>query len=318
MNEFDLINKYLKKLVKFNSSALKLNDDVFFDKKKKLIVSVDTYNEKIHFPNFSKPYFVIKKILRSSISDLISKGVNPKYYFISVSGNHHNLNEINLKKITEALRAEQRKFNIKLSGGDTVNSRNLSFTITTIGFSDKIIKRNNARLNDDIYVTGNLGDSFLGLKIMQKKYKVSKNKKNYFINKYYCPDLDNNFSNYLHKFANTSMDISDGLVADMIKLISDQKLSFELNLDNVPISSSLSSFLKNFRIKKDKFITNGDDYKILFTASKSKRKYIQSLSKKMNQKVTIIGKINNNKKNKILFENKVKNLSNYQGYSHNF
>ena len=99
MNEFDLINKYLKKLVKFNSSALKLNDDVFFDKKKKLIVSVDTYNEKIHFPNFSKPYFVIKKILRSSISDLISKGVNPKYYFISASGNNHNLNEKNLKKL---------------------------------------------------------------------------------------------------------------------------------------------------------------------------------------------------------------------------
>ncbi len=318
MNEFSLINNYLKKLAKNNPSALKLNDDVFFDKKKKFIVSVDTYNEKIHFPNFSKPHFVIKKILRSSISDLISKGVNPKYYFISASGNKHNLNEKNLKKIVNALREEQKKFNLKLSGGDTVNSRNLSFTIISIGFSDKIIKRNNARLNDDIYVTGNLGDSFLGLKIIQKKYKVSKNKKNYFIGKYYCPDLDNNLSNYLHKFANTSMDISDGLVSDMTKLINNQRLSFELNLDKVPVSSYLSIFLKNFKIKKDKFITKGDDYKILFTASRSKRKYIQSLSKKMNQKVTIIGNINNNKKNKILFENKVKNLSNYLGYSHNF
>ena len=249
---------------------------------------------------------------------MISKGVNPKYYFISASGNKHNLNEKNLKKIVNALREEQKKFNLKLSGGDTVNSRNLSFTIISIGFSDKIIKRNNARLNDDIYVTGNLGDSFLGLKIIQKKYKVSKNKKNYFIGKYYCPDLDNNLSNYLHKFANTSMDISDGLVSDMTKLINNQRLSFELNLDKVPVSSYLSIFLKNFKIKKDKFITKGDDYKILFTASRSKRKYIQSLSKKMNQKVTIIGNINNNKKNKILFENKVKNLSNYLGYSHNF
>jgi len=77
-------------------------------------------------------------------------------------------------------------------------------------------------------------------------------------------------------------------------------------------------FLNKFNKKKDKFICNGDDYKILFTAPKSKRSLIKSISNRMHQKVTIIGNINNYKKNKILFENKVKNLSNYDGYSHIF
>ena len=87
MNEFELIKKYFKKLSNNNPAAKKLNDDVFFDKKKKLVVSVDTYNEGIHFPNFKYPDLIIKKIIRSSISDLYSKGVKPYYYFVSGSGN---------------------------------------------------------------------------------------------------------------------------------------------------------------------------------------------------------------------------------------
>ena len=65
--------------------------------------------------------------------------------------------------------------------------KNLSFTVTSIGFSKKIIFRNKAKLNDDIYVTGNLGDSFAGLKILKKKINTSKNFKNYFEKKYYLP-----------------------------------------------------------------------------------------------------------------------------------
>ena len=87
MHEFELINKYFSKLSSNNRNSLNLNDDVFFDKSKKLVISVDTYVEGVHFIDFKDPHLVIKKILRSSISDLICKGVDPKYYFISGSGN---------------------------------------------------------------------------------------------------------------------------------------------------------------------------------------------------------------------------------------
>ena len=80
MHEFQLIKKYFSSIVKQNKSALNLNDDVFFDKKKGLVISIDTYNEGYHFIDFKCPDLVIKKIIRSSISDLICKGVEPKYY----------------------------------------------------------------------------------------------------------------------------------------------------------------------------------------------------------------------------------------------
>ena len=57
MHEFDLINNYFSKISKKNKAALNLNDDVFFDKKKGIVISVDTYINGIHFVNFNSPFF---------------------------------------------------------------------------------------------------------------------------------------------------------------------------------------------------------------------------------------------------------------------
>ena len=319
MDEFELIKNYFQKISKNNPSAKKLNDDVFFDKKNNLVISVDTYNEGVHFPNFKYPNLVIKKVIRSSISDLIAKGVKPEYYFISGSGNKNQFTKKNLRLISKSLNQEQKKYNIKLSGGDTTNSNKVSFSITTIGFSKNIIERNKARLNDDIYVTGNMGDTFLGLKIIINNIKINSKLKKYFINQFYCPNLPYKIYKEIHKFANTSMDISDGLITDMNKLINKQKLSFEINVNKIPISKNLKFYLKKHDKSRTQYLFNGDDYQILFTASKKNRSLIKSIGKKMNQKITIIGKINNGyKKNLIKMDNKSQNLTNFKGYSHKF
>ena len=319
MDEFELIKKYFQKISNNNPDAKKLNDDVFFDKKNKLVVSVDTYNEGVHFPNFKYPNLVIKKVIRSSISDLIAKGVKPEYYFISGSGNKNQFTKKNLRLISKSLNQEQKKYNIKLSGGDTTNSNKVSFSITTIGFSKNIIERNKARLNDDIYVTGNIGDSFLGLKVIKNNIKINSKLKKYFVNQFYCPNLPYKIYKKIHKFANTSMDISDGLITDMNKLINKQKLSFEINVNKIPISKNLKFYLKKHDKSRTQYLFNGDDYQILFTASKKNRSLIKSIRKKMNQKITIIGKINNGyKKNLIKMDNKSQNLTNFKGYSHKF
>ena len=319
MDEFELIKNYFQKISNKNPSAKNLNDDVFHDKKKKLVISVDTYNEGVHFPNFKYPNLVIKKVLRSSISDLIAKGVKPEYYFISGSGNKKTFSKKNLKMISTSLKQEQKKYSLKLSGGDTTNSSKVSFSITSIGFSKKIIERNKARLNDDIYVTGNIGDSYVGIRSLNNKIKINSKLKKYFIDKFYCPNLPYKIHKEIHKFANTSMDISDGLIIDMKKLINKQKLSFDINVNKIPISKKLELYLKKHKKLRTQYLFNGDDYQILFTASQKKRLLIKSIGERLNQKITIIGKINKyNKKNSIKLDNKSLNLSKFKGYSHKF
>ncbi len=316
MNETEIINN-LKKIIK-DRNALSLNDDVFFDNKKGIIASIDTYNENIHYINFKNPHLIIKKVIRSSISDVISKGVDPKYLLISFASPKGNFTKKNLKLIINSIRSEQKKFNFSLIGGDTTLSSKSSFTICVFSYSKKIVKRNNCFKNDDIYVTGNVGDASIGLSILKKKINPSIKFKRYFINKYYKPDLAFGFHKDLNKFANSSMDISDGLLCDIKKLTSLKKFKFIIDLDLVPKSTYFNKLNIHNNITFNNHLFKGDDYQILFTAKKKYRKTIIKYAKNWNQKLTRIGNITNGKDNYLKIDGKLKKIKDYHGYIHNF
>ena len=319
MHEFKLVNNFFTKLSKNNVSALGLNDDVFFDKKNKIVISVDTYNINTHFIDFKSPDLVIKKILRSSISDLICKGVKPKFYIISGSGNREYFTKKNLSKISKSLKKEQKKYDISLCGGDTTFSNNLSFTIISLGYSKDIVYRNKSRLNDDIYVTGNLGDSFIGLQILKDKIKVNNKISKYFINKYYKPELQIKIVNNLLRLANTSIDISDGLIDDLKKLINRQNVSFHIFEKKIPVSNTLSQLIEIKKFRKINITSRGDDYQILFTASPIKSRIIKKISKNTGVKITKIGKIISGKNRSKIISIKNKQIeAKNKGYIHQF
>jgi thiamine-monophosphate kinase len=214
---------------------------------------------------------------------------------------------------------EQKKYNIKLCGGDTTFSKKLSFSITVIGFSKKIIFRNNTKINDDIYVTGNLGDSYIGLNVINKKINLKRNHNNYFLDKYYKPDVQIKLVDKLLKFSNSSIDISDGLFADLEKMINNQNVNYEIHLDKVPISKQMEMLIKKHQFEKIKMISNGDDYQILFTANKNKSRIIRSISKKLNLKITKIGKILSSSHKSSIIDQKGRVLRvNNKGYVHQF
>ena len=319
MHEFDLIKNYFQKLSKKSASSLNLNDDVFFDKRNKLAVSVDTYIEGNHFIDFKKPELVIKKIIRSSISDLICKGVQPKYYFISASGNKKSFSKSNLSKISKSLNQEQSRYRITLSGGDTTSSNKISFTITSIGFANQIIYRNNAKINDDIYISGNLGDSYVGLLVLKNKIKLNKVLSKYFINQYFLPNIQSKLTKHLIKFANASIDVSDGLLADLDKMLNTQKLSYKIYLKNIPISNKLKKLIDLKKLSKIDFISNGDDYQVLFTASKNKRRIIKRISSNFRIKLTQIGSIQSMHKKPSIIDDKNRTIGlKNKGYFHQF
>jgi len=320
VNEFSIINKYLSNLSKNNKGSFGLSDDVFFDYKKKMGISIDTYNEGVHFLNFNNPNLVIKKVLRASISDLICKGINPEYYFISFSGNNNHLSKKNICKICLALKQEQKKYNIILSGGDTTRSNKLSITISSIGYSKRHpVLRSGAKNNDDIYITNNIGDAFMGLNVLKKKIKLSKKSTDYFIKQFYLPNIPIKFSKKIHLFANSSIDISDGFFQDLKHILSNSNLSSEIFVNNIPVSVYLNLYLKRIKKNKINLISNGDDYQILFTANKNKRNLIKKISKSTSTKVSIVGVIRNKSIGKtIKLSNEKLALPKTLGYIHNF
>ena len=126
-------------------------------------------------------------------------------------------------------------------------------------------------------------------------------------------------SKKLLSIANTSIDISDGLIADLEKLINRQKLSYKINLKTVPISKNLKELLIKKRLNKISFISQGDDYQILFTANSSKSRIINKTAKSLGIKISKIGKICSNlQKSQITDQKGNKIAVKTKGYSHRF
>lgn len=319
MNEFTIINKYLSPLTKKNKGSFNLQDDIFVDYKNKLAVSVDTFSEGVHFFNIEKPNRFLKKILRSAISDLICKGIKPKYYFLSFSLKNKKKSSIWLSEIKKTLYTEQKKFNIFLSGGDTITSSQNIITITILGYYKfNPVLRNGAKLNDDIYVTGNLGDSYIGLNILKNKINL-KSLNNYFVKKYYEPDICIKFSKYINKIANSSIDISDGIFQDLKHITKLSKKGALIFLEKIPLSRNLKRIKNIKKINLLNTIGAGDDYQILFTSSRNKRKQINNIANISNTKITRIGIITKSKKLKLKKSKNIIDITNKKiGFTHNF
>ena len=164
-----------------------------------------------------------------------------------------------------------------------------------------------------------MGDSYLGLKILSNKLNIKKKDKLFFISKYYKPFLPLNLTKYLLKIANSSIDVSDGLIDDLSKMINRQTLSFHLYEKKIPVSRKLSDLIINQRQNKINLISNGDDYQVLFTADIKKDRIIKNASKATGIKITKIGKIVSGKDRSLIFNEKGKQIqAKSKGYIHQF
>ena len=265
----------------------------------------------------SNPVNFAKKIFRSSISDIISKGCEPIVYFLSLS--LYDINESWLKTFRMELNNDSKKYGLFLGGGDTVKSSKLSISISIIGnVKKKPILRKNAKQKEDIYVTGNLGNSYLGLLIKKKKKNFGKDN-NVFTKSFLKPELPFEFSKNLYKFASSAIDLSDGLIKDLNSLCLASKCGANIDFKSLPFSRNITKLAAIKKINLKDVFSRGDDYQILFTANKKHRKLIDYLSKKTSTKVSLIGEIVSGNHVKMTDNNKFVDIQSIKtGYIHKF
>ena len=173
-----------------------------------------------HFFESDNPIYIAKKSLRVNLSDLISKGVTPYGYFLSLAMDD---TIIGGQSISQGLAEDQKKYNISTIGGDTVAApHGLFITINMLSrTNDSMIKRSGACYGDNIYVTGTIGNSAIGLHLLKNKndnlglgqFDIEK-----LIRKYHLPDPKLKIINLIKKFASSSMDTTDGLINDLLVL----------------------------------------------------------------------------------------------------
>jgi len=321
MNEYEAIKKIFYPLSFKKEFSLDLEDDAgLLPNKKQIVVGTDSIVEGDHFQkNERNPLLIAKKLLRTNLSDLASMSADPFGYTLNLSlPNYKNKKKlINwIKLFAKGLKQDQLKYQIKLLGGDTVITKGpLILSLTLFGYKNKkIIKRSNAKLDDDIYVTGNIGDSGIGYKILLKKLKLNNYLNNFYINHHKLPNPPVKFGKKLFLFANSATDISDGLLADLNNIITASKCGAIVYSESIPFTKETNSLISKKKINLDYLFTCGEDYQLIFTANKNFKNNINKLAKKNNVKLSNVGSII---KTKGIFDDSmclIKNLSSFDHF----
>tara|TARA_B100000575_G_C23012610_1_gene583268 strand:+ start:74 stop:1054 length:981 start_codon:yes stop_codon:yes gene_type:complete len=288
-----IIDKYLSRLNFNKKGTYNFKNDAAYirlNKNKKLVVTTDSISENLDFFKNDDPKSIAHKIITVNLSDLSSMGVIPHSYLLNLFLPHY----VNLKWIkifTAELFKIQKKFNFYLLGGDLSKSKELSITSTFFGYAKNnyVVSQNQSNLNDDIWITGNIGDSFIGLQILKNKIKVNNKLKKYFIKKYYFPEACI-YGSELSKFSKSMKDISDGFIGDLKKMLKNN-YGAKIYINNIPVSNNLKKILSKNIININQILNCGDCYQLILISNKKFRNKIISNAKKNNIKITRVGTV---------------------------
>jgi len=295
LSEKLIIDKYLKKLNNKKKGTFDFQNDGAYlelnNKNYKLTVTTDNISEDIDFFHNDDPKSIAQKITTVNLSDIFAMGALPHSYLLNLHlPNHINENWLNL--FSNQLKKIQNKYGFYLLGGDLSKSNKLIVSSTFFGSIKKKLEifQNKLNFNDDILITGNIGESKIGLEILKKKISSNINLNQYFIKKYLYPKPCN-LGPLIAKHINSMKDISDGLIGDLTDMLNN-KYGALINVNKIPLSTNTKKIFKiSNNLKLENLLNAGDDYGLIIISNQKNRNKIFSIAKKNNVKISFIGKI---------------------------
>lgn len=300
LGEFELIKKYFCQNDRGTGIELGIGDDcalLNLPEGKTLAITTDTQIEGIHFFKNTSPYYVGYKSLLVNLSDLAAMGAKPYCFTLSVT--LPEANEAFLEEFSKGLFTLASKVNIPLIGGNTTKGE-LSITISAYGLVDagKALRRDKAKVNDDIYVTGTLGLPGLAVELGYKHISIDTliDGKDAFTHCYEKSMLIEDRCEFAQKLVNYShcaMDISDGLVGDLKHIIDRSNVGAKIDVEELPKPSEFTVYNLDEEVQDKLCLYGGGDYELLFTAPKENHDKLEELSKACAVKISKIGEIKN-------------------------
>jgi thiamine-monophosphate kinase len=273
MDEFDLIRKYFAPLAT-SPGADGLRDDVA-EIAPGLIATKDAIVEGVHFLSSDPLDTVAKKLVRVNVSDIIAKGARPDAALLAlVWPKGRAVDEIGA--FAAALGEDLKHWGAHLVGGDTTATDGpLTLTLTLLGKCGPRgpIRRSGAEPGDDVWISGTIGDGWLGLQAARGSFgAMSASDRTLLVTRYRVPEPPPlALADVIATHASASIDVSDGLVADAGHVADASGVGIVIRVADVPLSAAGRGYLANPKADAMALLTGGDDYQALFTAPVSAR-----------------------------------------------
>jgi thiamine-monophosphate kinase len=299
-DEFDTIRTLFAPMAKSAGARGLLDDVAVLEASGTLIVTTDAIVEGVHFLADDPIDTVAKKALRVNLSDLVAKGAKCIGVLLTLVWPDRR-GSLELADFARGLREDLGLFAIPLLGGDTTSTPGpLTVSITAFGtpLGERVPSRADAKAGEQVWVTGFIGQGFLGLRALQEEPDViganarDRMGANDVIDWYRVPRPPLGFAEAIARYASASTDVSDGLAADAANIARASSVGIRVHGEAIPLSSAGHEHVSKFGARGlAELATGGDDYQALFTAAPEHRGAIMAAARVVDVNVVLIGDV---------------------------
>lgn len=289
MSEFDLIQRYFTRPAP--NAILGVGDDAALlrvAEGMELAVSTDMLVSGTHFFPDADPFLLGHKTLAVNLSDLAAMGAVPRWATLALA--LPGADESWLRRFSEGFFSLADEYGVDLVGGDTTRGPlNLSVTIMGEVPQGQALRRSGAKTGDDIWVSGTLGKAALGLAQLQGRTALPEDARLSCLAALHQPRPRVALGLALRGIANSAIDISDGLLADLGHILECSQAGAEIEFAAIP---AVETHGIDDALLRHCVLSGGDDYELCFTASAAKRSEIEAVAAKLQLPLARIGSIN--------------------------
>ena len=293
LGEDDLIARYFAPLA--GPAGLRLRDDAALIRPppgEDLVLTADALVAGVHFFADDPPEAIARKALRVNLSDLAAKGARP-LGFLLVLALPGAWRDDWLKAFADGLGADASAYDCPLIGGDTVATPGpLMLSVTVIGVvpEGRMSRRTGVKPGDRLYVTGTIGDAAIGLKIRQGRGPdLAETDKAFLLERYLTPEPRLKLIGAMSAHANGGMDVSDGFVGDLTKMLAASGVSAYVPIFRLPLSPAARAALAADPSLFEVAATGGDDYEIIASAAPDAASAFEAAAARAGVPLTFVG-----------------------------
>lgn len=263
MDEFDLIRRFFSRDAEAAGTVVGVGDDGAVLQPTpgtQQIQVTDTLVEGVHFPANIGAADIGYRCVAVNLSDIAAMGARPRWMTLALT--LWDKDEKWVEAFAGGLFEAAAEHGVSLVGGDTTQGDSVVITVHVSGEVEEgaAILRSGAKAGDTVYVTGTVGDAGAGLELLREGVDDDE-----LVRRFLRPTARITQGLQISGRAHSAIDVSDGLVADLRKLLDASGVGAEIEIEKVPISGALQARFDTASAMRFA-LTGGDDYELCFTA----------------------------------------------------
>ena len=290
---------------------------------KVLLLTTDILIEDIHFIlGKIRPEHLGEKSVAVNLSDIAAMGGTALHLLVSLAL-PRSMSVETIHALYRGMKKTCKRYQVNILGGDTSASPDrVMINVTVLGEApeNEVLYRNGASAGDHIYVTGTIGDSAAGLKVIRGEFSGPESVLSPLMRAHNrpLPLLEAGRMIARSGLASAMLDLSDGLLSDLRHICEASEVGARLFAIDLPVSGELRTVaeINNFD-PYELALSGGEDYRLLITVPlKNAGPFEKMFDEDVPCPISLIGKITEDKGIRIVRPDGVEEQSEPAGYDH--